>query len=196
MDKVLIYLPVAYVIPANLMNRTYERGVSAYGYDDKDNEVVIPIYFCAVGGDSDNVKIEIYSSYIYGEIIKEQLGNPESKKSLRDATRVKIFDNSVTGQENVSWSLFMRSAIQSMQWIVNAKSAYIKYKGLVGKLRAVNITLQPEFLTNEYVTRQSDRDGREDIEVVVTYEISGDDLIVHKKTRDGRSFLNLRGSDL
>lgn len=83
-----------------------------------------------------------------------------------------------------------------MNYLINAKSAYIKYKGLIGKLRVANISLQPEFLTNEYVTRERDRDGREDIEVIVTYEISGDDLIVHKKTRDGRSFLNLRGSDL
>lgn len=106
MDKVLVYLPIANVIPANLMNRTYERGVSAYAYNDKANETVIPIYFCAVGGGSDNVGLKIYSSYIFGEIVKEQLGNPESKKSLRDATRVKIFDNSVTGQENVSWTLY------------------------------------------------------------------------------------------
>lgn len=83
-----------------------------------------------------------------------------------------------------------------MSFLINAKSAYIKYKGLIGKLKVANISLQPEFLTNEYTTRERDRDGREDIEVIVTYEISGDDLIVHKKTRDGRSFLNLRTSDL
>lgn len=77
-----------------------------------------------------------------------------------------------------------------------AKSVYIKYKGLIGALQSVNVNLQPEFLTKEYTTNQSDWDGRKDIEVITTYEISGDDLIVHKKTKDGRSFLKLRESDL